>query len=248
MMGDCDPSDDSQHWKFREVPEPFDENAYFNDGPIDDDSLDDDKFYDDDINDDYMDEESEFPSETDKQILQKKKKILYDRYDQVINLNEYIEYDKFKYSVITTTKEVWIYNEDLDLCLYSNGGCYASVLLVECYERDYGQLWYVPDNNKGYYINVDKDNISIIYTPLKELIYDDYMETLTISNKKYVRNNSSVITFEDGLLKIYDKFHDEEVCMDVPEEEKSYRSAFVNTVSCNETTTHWRITTEYPSN
>ena len=244
MMGDCDPSDDSQHWRFREVPEPFDENAYLDDGPIDDDFIDGDDIYDDDIGDD-IDEESEFPSETD--ITEEEKEILYDKYDQIINLNEYLEYDKFKYSVITNTKKVWIYNEDLNLCLCTNGGYNQDIFLDECDKEDNSQRWYVPDNNKGYYINVKNDKISIIYTPLKKLVYDKYKETITLS-KKYVRNNSSIITYEDGFLKIYDKLHNEKVCIDVPEEEKSNKKAYANVVPCNETTTYWKLTTEYPSN
>jgi len=141
---------------------------------------------------------------------------------------------------------VWIYNEDLDLCLYAIRDIFDYVKLYECDEKNNGQLWYVPDNNKGYYINVENDDISIIYTPMKELAYDNYIETI-IPSKKYVKNNSSVITYENGQLRIYDKFHDEEVCMDVPEEEKSKRrGARVNAVPCNETTTHWKLTTEFP--
>jgi len=222
MMGDCDPSDDSQHWRLRDVPQPFNDDDYFDD--------------------DYMDEEIKFPSGTD--IIEEE--VLYNRYDQVVDLSEYLEYDKFKYTVITNTKKVWIYNEDLDLCLYAIRDIFDYVKLYECDEKNNGQLWYVPDNNKGYYINVENDDISIIYTPMKELAYDNYIETI-IPSKKYVKNNSSLITYENGQLRIYDKFHDEEVCMDVPEEEKSKRrGARVNAVPCNETTTHWKLTTEFP--
>jgi len=228
MMGDCDTSDDSQHWRFREVSKPYDDNDYFDDGPIIDDHI-----------DDYIDKEGD----TD---VEKEKDILFDKYDQIVDLKEYFEYDKFKYPIITSTKKVLIYNEELDLCVYSFGGYDAQVRLEQCDEENYGQLWYVPDSNKGYYVNVEDKNISIVYTPMKELIYDEYMETIT-SSKKYVKNHSSVITYEDGFLKIYDKFNDEEICIDIPEKEKSKKSrVFVNTVKCNETTTHWKLITEYP--
>jgi len=237
MMGDCDNSDDSQHWRFRDVPEPFDEDAYFDD--------------------DYIDEESKLPRYNDiievgtiydKEIIYGggpvEKEILYDRYGQIIDLNEYIEYNIFKKSVVTNTKKVWIYNEELNLCLTSFSSSTYEVRLKECDKNDIGQLWYVPDNNKGYYINIEYD-ISIIYTPRNTLVYGGYMETITLS-KKYVKNHSSVITYEDELLKIYDKFHGEEVCFNIPEEEKLKIEVFVNMVPCNETTTHWKLTTEYP--
>jgi len=170
MMGNCDPSDESQHWRLREVPEPFDDGVYFDDGPINDDPIDDD-----DVNDDYIDEESEFPNEID--ILEEE--IIFDMYDQAVDLKEYFEYDKFKYPVITNTKKVWIYNEDLDLCVYFYGGFKSPVRLEECDKKDNSQLWYVPNNNKGYYVNVENNNISIVYTPTKEFIYDEYIETIT---------------------------------------------------------------------
>jgi len=227
MMGDCDYSDNSQHWRFREVSKPFDGYDYFDDGPI---------------LDDYIDERSELSNYSDSE---KEEEIIFDKYDQVVDLNEYLEYNKIKYPLNTNTKKVLIYNEELDLCVYSFGGYQAKVRLEECDEEDNGQLWYVPDNNKGYYVNVENNGISIIYTPMKELIYDEYLETIATS-KKYVKNHSSVITYEDGFLKIYDKFNDEEVCIDVPEEQKSKKSrVFVNTVPCSETTTHWKLATEY---
>jgi len=242
MMGDCDTLDDSQHWRLRNVPEPLNDDDYFDDDPFDDN---------------YIDEENKLPSDNDTTkedtIYDEKKindgsladeEILYDRYGQVVNLNEYIEYNIFKKSIVTNTKKVWIYNVDLNLCLASFSSSTYEVRLKDCDENDIGQLWYIPDNNKGYYINIDYD-ISIIYTPKKVLVYGGYMETITLS-KKFVKNHSSIITYENGLLKIYDKLHDEEVCFDVPEEEKLKIEVLVNMVPCNETTTRWKLTTEYP--
>ena len=134
----------------------------------------------------------------------------------------------------------------MNLCVTSQGRYKQPVWLEECNENGYGQLWYVPDNNNGYYVNVEEDDISIIYTPMQELIFDGYMESIPLE-RNHVKNHSSVITYEDGLLKIYDKFHDEEVCFNIAEEEKSKKTeVLVNMVSCNETTTRWIVTTENP--
>jgi len=171
--------------------------------------------------------------------------ILYDKYDQVVDLNEYIECT-YNVPVITSTKKVWIYNEELNLCITSQGRYKQPVWLEKCNENNYGQLWYVPDNNNGYYVNVGDEDISIIYTPMQELIFDGYMENIPLE-KNHVKNHSSIITYEDGLLRIYDKFHDEEVCFNVTEEEKSKKTEIlVNMVPCNKTTTRWIVTAEYP--
>jgi len=285
MMGDCDPSDITQHWRFRDIPEPSHNGYYFNDGFIDDDF----------INNDYIEEESEFPSSIDteeEEIIYDEEisdidvpveedtmndeettnnntpsdkssnfygrmpyfgafgrdKIIFDRYGQFIDLNEYIKYNIFKKSVVTSTKSVWIYNEELNLCLELYDKFLMTAWLQKCEEINNRQLWYVPDNNKGYFVNVGYDDTSIIYIPMmRGLIFGIYEETIIYSFKKYVKNHSSVITYEDDQLKIYDKFRNEEVCIDVPEEEKSKEfSIRVNVVPCSEATTHWKLTTEYP--
>jgi len=172
--------------------------------------------------------------------------VLYDKYDQIVDLNEYIEYNIFVRPFITSTKKVWIYNEELNLCVTSHSRYKQQVRLDECEEDNYAQLWYVPDNYKGYYINVEDDDISIIYTPMKKLTFDGNLEVLKLS-RRYIKNHSSVITYEDDLLKIYDKFHDEEVCFNIDEKEKSKKSnVLVDMVPCNETTTRWKLTTEFP--
>jgi len=236
-MDKCDYNDEYQHWRLRDIPEiVYSEYEEEEDGNKIIITIDDSK---EDASNDNVDdfEKLEKAASSDD-------KIIYNEYGQRFNKNDYIE-SNFYEVVVTNKKKVWIYSTEKKLCLTSTGVYKQKVILEKCDPKNENQQWLVPDNNYGYYVNVDKDTCIIYNTREKKLIVNNCVETIPIE-KVYVKNHASIIKYEKDTFKIYDELHDEHVCLNIKDENKKKQEILLNMVPCNKSHSKFILTTEFP--
>ncbi|ORX46605.1 subtilisin-like protein [Piromyces finnis] len=178
--------------------------------------------------------ETESPSE----------EVLYNDFGEIFDPNDYTPYTIFKY-IITNTKSVWIYNEELNLCLTATNKTNQKALLEPCDSNNKYQKWLIPDNNQGYYINEKSNDLSIIYTQ-NELVITKFIEVIAL-DKFYVKNHSSIITYENKKLKIFDLSSNIDLCLNINTKEKSKNNhVSIDMITCEESKTQWKLATKYP--
>jgi len=169
---------------------------------------------------------------------------IYNEYGQLFNKEDYISSNYYKI-VVTNKKAVWIYSEDKKLCLSYPGKYGQQALLEKCDKNNKGQQWLVPNNNNGYYVNKEKKDICIIYTPDKRLIFNECIEEIPLE-KLYLKNHAAIIAYENKTLKINDEYNDEELCLNIEEYKKN--EALLNMVPCDQSHSKFILTTVYPEN
>ncbi|KAL6625657.1 subtilisin-like protein [Neocallimastix sp. 'constans'] len=181
-------------------------------------------------------EEDNFVSDDDNKII-----ITY-------NLNEDDNIDDFeKQEQANSHKKVWIYSTEKKLCLTSTSVYKQKIILEKCDQKNEKQQWLVPDNDYGYYVNVDKDACIIYNTIEKKLIINSCIETIPLE-KLYVKSHASIIEYEKDTFKIYDELHDEYVCLNIKEENKKNKEILLDMVPCNKSHSKFILTTEFPKN
>jgi len=170
--------------------------------------------------------------------------IIYNKFGEVFYRDDYIPCVYCDHRV-TNTKSVWIYNEELNLCLTAKEKSKHQARLEPCDSENEYQKWLVPENNEGYYVNKKENDISIIYNQ-NSLVIDEYIEVIPVE-KLYIKNHSSIITYEDEQLKIFDLSLYKDVCFNIQEEEKSKKDeVLIDMIPCEKSSTRWKLTTTFP--